>query len=121
MKQPIIAFIASALLLTACMSTVTERKRLPLSAANITQIQDKARHNLRDPDSAKFRNIRRIQNTHEDGSTTTLVCGEINGKNAFGAYVGYRTFKGNLTGNTFRLHGIGDSDNNWLYVATCPV
>lgn len=38
---------------------------------------------LRDPGSAKFRNIK----TNE-----SAVCGEVNGKNAFGAYSGFKRF-----------------------------
>lgn len=39
---------------------------------------------LKDPDSARFRNERQVS----DGS----VCGEVNGKNGFGAYSGYAPF-----------------------------
>jgi hypothetical protein len=39
---------------------------------------------LKDPDSAKFRNERQVS----DGS----VCGEVNGKNGFGAYSGFAPF-----------------------------
>jgi len=42
-----------------------------------------AAYKLLDPDAAKFRDVRQI------GSA---VCGEINGKNSFGAYVGFRKF-----------------------------
>lgn len=39
---------------------------------------------LHDPDSAQFRNLRAIQDD--------IVCGEVNGKNLFGAYAGYQKF-----------------------------
>jgi len=39
---------------------------------------------LNDPESAKFRDIRIV------GYST--VCGEVNGKNLYGAYVGYKSF-----------------------------
>lgn len=38
---------------------------------------------LRDPSSAQFRDV---------GKSDQAVCGEVNGKNAFGAYVGFRHF-----------------------------
>ncbi|MCW5759247.1 MAG: hypothetical protein KIS90_05725 [Phenylobacterium sp.] len=38
---------------------------------------------LRDPDAAKFRSVRRVGDH---------VCGEFNGKNAFGAYAGFKRF-----------------------------
>ncbi|WP_304273996.1 hypothetical protein [Caulobacter segnis] len=40
---------------------------------------------LRDPSSAQFRNVR-VTGSH--------VCGEINGKNGFGAYSGFVRFHG---------------------------
>lgn len=39
---------------------------------------------LNDPESAQFRNVRLVE-----GGT---VCGEINGKNAYGAYIGFTPF-----------------------------
>lgn len=39
---------------------------------------------LTDPGSAQFRNVRVAQ--------TGLVCGEVNAKNQFGGYVGFRQF-----------------------------
>lgn len=38
---------------------------------------------LRDPESAQFRDLRKAGG---------LVCGEVNGRNAFGAYAGYQRF-----------------------------
>lgn len=47
------------------------------------------KHGLKDPYSSKFTNvfIRRDR-------AFTSVCGEVNAKNSFGAYVGYRPFFG---------------------------
>jgi len=42
-----------------------------------------AAYNLKDPDSAKFRNVVAIRG---------VVCGEINAKNSMGGYVGFRRF-----------------------------
>lgn len=46
--------------------------------------KDAAASLLRDPASAQFRNVR----TTPDG----VVCGEINGRNGFGAYAGFTRF-----------------------------
>ncbi len=40
-------------------------------------------HDLKDPSSAQFRDVHK---------TDQAVCGEVNGKNAYGAYVGFRHF-----------------------------
>jgi hypothetical protein len=43
---------------------------------------------LRDPDSAQWRNIR----TAKWDNGVTYVCGEVNAKNGFGAYGGFEPF-----------------------------
>lgn len=50
----------------------------------ISQGEDAAANLLRDPSSAQFRKVR------TDGKS--YVCGEINGKNGFGAYSGFSEF-----------------------------
>lgn len=42
---------------------------------------------LKDPESAKFRDIRFVM--HSGGA---MICGQVNGKNSYGGYVGYATF-----------------------------
>jgi len=42
---------------------------------------------LKDPDSAQFRNIFVRQ-----GKSKRVTCGEVNAKNSYGGYTGYRTF-----------------------------
>lgn len=112
--------IVAALALSACVAPVVTSQKIALSDGQIRAIKSVTSYNLKDPSSAQFRNIRQAKLTRQDGSEELLVCGEINAKNSFGAYVGFRTFKGNIDGTNFRLHGIGNSDDNWLYVATCP-
>ncbi|SXB50456.1 Uncharacterised protein [Klebsiella pneumoniae] len=47
----------------------------------------------RDPDSSKFRYVRFIKKQDtQDGAIAGYVCGQINGKNAFGAYSGFTPF-----------------------------
>lgn len=49
--------------------------------------------NLKDPASAQFRNVKVAKKTDaEDGRVVAVVCGEINGKNGFGAYAGFHPF-----------------------------
>lgn len=49
--------------------------------------------NTRDPDSSKFRFVRFVQKKEaSDGTVSGYVCGQINGKNAFGAYSGFTPF-----------------------------
>lgn len=46
--------------------------------------------NLKDPDAAKFRNIGIYKSTTGKGGVS--VCGEVNAKNSYGAYIGFRKF-----------------------------
>ena len=53
---------------------------------------------MRDPESSKFRYVRFIQQEEtEDGTIKGVVCGQVNSKNAFGAYAGYSPFMLSLT------------------------
>lgn len=53
-------------------------------------------YHLKDGESARFRNVRRIplgNSSDETNSFRTFhYCGEVNAKNAFGAYAGFVTF-----------------------------
>lgn len=42
---------------------------------------------FRDPSSLQWRDVRMVERTGDD-----YLCGEVNGKNGFGAYVGFRKF-----------------------------
>jgi len=50
---------------------------------------------LNDPESAKFRNVRLVNGI--------VICGEVNGKNLHGAYVGFTPFFYMSTGSDFAL------------------
>ncbi len=65
---------------------------LPLSAmaanADFSAAQSEVRNLMKDPDSPTFRNLRGITNTQG----IKYVCGEVNAKNSYGGYVGYKPF-----------------------------
>lgn len=48
---------------------------------------------MKDPDSAKFRYLRFVdQKETAEGDVVGMICGQVNAKNAFGAYVGFHPF-----------------------------
>lgn len=59
---------------------------LLLSACNSAtkNAEEAVAYNLFDPDSAKFREVRRVGNS--------IVCGQVNAKNRMGAYSGFKDF-----------------------------
>ena len=92
----------AALLLSACvMSNITETKPVALTSAQLAQIKATVIHDFFDPDSAQFRNVRAADVTLTDGATERRVCGEVNGKNRLGGYVGYQLFGGKIVNGKF--------------------
>lgn len=65
---------------------------LPFSAiaanTDFTAAQNEVKNLMKDPDSTNFRNMR--SNTNTQGAK--YVCGEVNAKNSYGGYVGYKPF-----------------------------
>jgi hypothetical protein len=56
--------------------------------SDIKLVKNYMKKDLIDPDSAKFRNVRKIVLDHK-----IVICGEMNAKNSFGAYIGYKKFR----------------------------
>lgn len=50
---------------------------------------------LLDPDAAKFRNLEIRETTSSNGKKFIALCGEVNTKNAMGAYTGFKKFSAN--------------------------
>lgn len=72
---------------------------------------------FKDPDGARYRGL----GVYKDNLGGTVLCGEVNGKNGFGAYVGYRRFFTTATNPpsaTLREDG-DDSLFDTLYKASC--
>lgn len=85
--------------------------------ATIAAAQDSAKRILKDPDSAKFQNLRIAE--YDGGS---VVCGEINAKNSYGGYVGYKQFVAGVSGATIldtssTYPEINDTSNAGIYAA----
>ena len=68
--------------------------------------QDKVKRRLKDPESAQFQNA--------FVSTSSVVCGEVNAKNSFGGYSGFKRF---ISGANLQVlesdMGSGEMDMAW--------
>ncbi|UXC18532.1 putative periplasmic lipoprotein [Comamonas squillarum] len=62
--------------------------------------QEAIARNLKDPAAAQFRNVRVMQFTNG-----RVVCGEVNGKNSYGAYVGFKRFAASNNSGTIESTG----------------
>ena len=83
MKKILLA-LAIPLVLAGCMPG--EEKAISLAKSEVAA-------NLKDPASAQFRNVKVAKMMDADeGRVFAIVCGEINGKNGFGAYAGFHPF-----------------------------
>lgn len=72
------------------MADAIEAPATGAAAAFAANAVEKARAGLKDPFSARFRNV-----YLSDSQIGPMVCGELNAKNSYGAYVGFRRFFSN--------------------------
>lgn len=61
-------------------------------AALVAQYQGMLTASFKDPDSAKFRNLKGFAIDGVDPAKAITLCGEVNAKNSYGAYVGFEAF-----------------------------
>lgn len=94
--------LLSVVLLSACVAPVVSAKPVALSARDAGLVQSALSHDLYDPSAAQFRGVRAAMVTLESGQTVRRICGEMNGKNQYGAYVGYEHFSGVLNGGQWK-------------------
>lgn len=82
-------FVAAAvgLSLTAC----TMSEGVAVSAA-----QDMIAKQFKDPDSAQFQNVRLVDPGSNPNRHWGTICGEVNARNGFGGYVGFKQFSAHL-------------------------
>lgn len=64
----------------------------PLDNQLKRQGQNAVEASLKDPSSAEFRNVKFVLKSEAHLQKEGFVCGEVNGKNGFGAYDGYQKF-----------------------------
>ena len=98
LKTAIVLSLAT-IALTACtdMSGIVDAKPVSLTSRQVAQIEGTVTHDFFDPSSAQFRNVRAVDLTLSNGTKVRRVCGEVNGKNQMGGYVGFNLFGGTLT------------------------
>jgi len=71
----------------------------------IARHRERMRSRLKDPDSAEFRDV--FVSYKDAELTQPVVCGELNAKNAFGGFTGYKKF---LAGGSLQ---VSEEDMEW--------
>lgn len=103
--RPVLAL--AALLLAACVDPNTQAVAARPDSVSAAE-QEMARSYLgeltRDPEAARVRNLTAFDLSNGD----RVICGEFNGKNAFGGYVGYSPFYMRLRGSTVMATQFGE-------------
>lgn len=66
----------------------------------MAKAQQAVASSLKDPDSAKFRNV-----AVKSFGILKVVCGEVNGKNSYGGYVGFKRFVAGVNSGTIESTG----------------
>jgi len=108
-KLRVVAITSVALLVAGCgAGQLTEvqlqpLQSLPLSADQITMVQNAVKFSLQDPGAAQFGTIKGGKD--QDGKV--VVCGLVNAKNNFGGFTGM-TFTGEINSGTFKVAAMGD-------------
>lgn len=69
--------------------------RVDATKQQIAYAKEKASYDLLDPQAAQFRNIYAVSS----GNGHDYVCGQINAKNSYGAYTGFKAFYVDSIGN----------------------
>ncbi|MEM8871556.1 MAG: hypothetical protein AAGB10_07755 [Pseudomonadota bacterium] len=92
MKTPILLF--ATILLSGCMGSVPTSST-PVDGPNsmIEVGREFVTYDFKDPTSAQFRG----ESLYRLGNGDFAVCGQVNGKNSFGAYNGFQPYYVRLT------------------------
>ncbi|HDS0926287.1 TPA: hypothetical protein QDZ23_000902 [Pseudomonas putida] len=80
---------------TSALAVQLQWYRVEATKQQIAYAKDKASYDLLDPQSAQFRNLYAVSS----GNGHDYVCGEINAKNSYGAYTGFKRFYVDSIGN----------------------
>ena len=87
-------------------------RRVIEDETRLEDIKARVAEGLRDPSSALIRNVFEVDNPN-----MTIICGEVNGKNAYGGYAGFTSFFGISMFNRFSLVQIDDAESAFARVS----
>lgn len=117
-------YAITAALLTSLLGCVTSANFSPtkIPSSQLEGNLDKVRFQLRDPDSAQFRNVKTYQSDTQAGGGI-IICGLANARNAFGGLTGFKPFRASFTPqgriDSLFIHGEGDYGSIGAIAAPC--
>ncbi|MGG7604651.1 hypothetical protein [Massilia sp. BKSP1R2A-1] len=95
--------LLSLFTLASASAAVPSKADKKLDAAKASAVQAYITNTLKDPESVRFRNVR---------VKWEAVCGEMNAKNGFGGYVGFRRFYA-IDGTDLHMEPDRFDENQW--------
>jgi len=99
----LLVLLALAVPTTAFSATPPSKASKDFDAAKVLVVKSFVANRLKDPDAAKFRGVKVKWDT---------VCGEVNAKNSYGGYVGYRRFYA-IDGSDLHMEESNFDENQW--------
>ncbi|WP_051230968.1 hypothetical protein [Kaistia adipata] len=105
----IVPAAVAAALLVGCQSASNQNAGTPitLSDADKAAVEASVRLHMKDPYSAVFGNMFAVR----DSSGVMHVCGYVNGKNSFGAYIGDQPYLVSGAPGAFTFGGVGGQES----------
>lgn len=107
------ALVLPLVLSLASQAWAAEFNPVGLSSKQLAQIKAVITYDLIDPESARFRNIRAVDVTRNNGKVEHRACGEVNAKNSLGGYTGFRMFGGVIDGGVFKRKDFFGACEKW--------
>lgn len=89
------ALLAVSVILAGCV-TAANFSPTTVPTAELNSALSKVRLGLRDPEAAQFRNVRTFQADTQAGGGY-VICGLVNGRNAYGGYTGFKPFRASIS------------------------
>src|SRR3989442_542272 len=97
-------WILSVILLIVLLPMKVWGVSLPQNSVTVEQVEKVAARDFKDPDTVKFRDVTFHPHYEKTGELVFVVlCGEVNAKNSYGAYTGFKSFT--YMGNGPDMHG----------------
>lgn len=89
MRTLAISCAAVFIMAVVAVTNAKEAER-PATRAELAHFTETVKDRARDPDSVKVRNVQYVAEHSKNGYITRIFCGEVNAKNAYGGYTGFR-------------------------------
>ncbi|EMR4172050.1 hypothetical protein R2537_007081 [Pseudomonas aeruginosa] len=116
MKLVLSCFFLGGILSAAPLHAASASSPQKASATVAALVQKHVKAAVKDPASVQIRNLRTVK-----ADAITHFCGEVNAKNSFGGYTGFRPLAGFmvLNGSSASYFSLSDIDNVELSSALC--